>query len=292
MIKLGTTTLPLCGWLADPKEPAWSRERRLAAMRRLAEEYGLAAVELTLDLAAVYPHVFDSSYYQEVAALQQELGLTCTVHLPFLWVDPASLNESIRRASMGSLRESLALTGALEVEAYVLHLWGAMTSLIAAQLQHPVERALLLEAIMGQADRSLEELCQLVDAGRLCIENLEDDLFPQAVALIERHGTSICLDAGHLVWQGGDILTHLRQHGSRIREVHLHDAAARAAGGGLSQPSDHMALGQGQVDYAGLLRALEEMDFQGAVILEVNTRADLEQSLERLRAMPSPPEAI
>lgn len=292
MIKLGTTTLPLCGWLADPGRPAWSREQRLSAMRRLAQEYGLAAVELTLDLAAVYPHVFDAGYYRQVAALQQELGLACSVHLPFLWVDAASLNEPIRGASVASLRQSLALTRDIEVESYVLHLWGTMTSLVAAQLQHPAERALLVAALMAQAERSLAELCRHVDPGRLCVENLEDDLFAQAVPLLERSGASVCFDVGHLVCQGGDVLAHLREHGSRVREVHLHDAAGRAGGAGLGQPADHMALGKGQVDYAGLLRALAGMDFQGAVILEVNTRADLEQSLERLRSLPPSDEAI
>lgn len=287
MITLGTTTLPLCGWLVDAAKPVPSRKQRLTAIRSLKDQYGLPAVELTLDLAAVYPQVFDAGYYREVAALQKTLDLVCTVHLPFLWVDPSSLNEPIRRASMASLREALALTQAIDVASYVLHLWGSTTALIAAQLQHPAQRTLVLQAIMGQADRSLTELCQLVDAGRLCVENLEDPLFAAAVPLIEDHGTSMCLDVGHLVWHGGDPSWYLRQYGSRIREVHLHDVMVGRAGQGLGQIRDHLALGTGQVDYPGLLTVLKEMDFQGAVILEVNTRADLEQSLERLRSLPS-----
>ena len=94
-MKLGATT-PLTGWLADPQQPERSRAQRLAAIRQLAEGYGLSAVELTLDLSMVYPGVFDGDYYSAVADLQQELAFTCTVLLPFLWIDPASLNSLVR----------------------------------------------------------------------------------------------------------------------------------------------------------------------------------------------------
>jgi sugar phosphate isomerase/epimerase len=289
MIKLGTTTISLTGWLVDPHHPAESRERHLTAIRQITAGYHLAAVELTLDLMALYPQVFDASFYQEVATLQQEMGFTCTAHLPFLWVDLASLNEPIRRASVACLQEAVALCRAVQVQSYVVHLWGSMTTLIAAQMWHPTQRGPILEALMGQAGRSLAELGRLVEPGRLCVENLEDPLFDVALPLVERHGTGICLDVGHLIWQGGDLQRFLEGQGSRVHEVHLHDAAVSVIEG-QRQARDHLALGKGQVDYPGLLRALEEMDFQGVVILEVNTRADLEQSLERLRSMPPAPD--
>jgi sugar phosphate isomerase/epimerase len=46
-----------------------------------------------------------------------------------------------------------------------------------------------------------------------------------------------------------------------------------------------MALGQGQVDYAAFLQRLAEIGYDGPVILEVNTEADLQQSVERLKAI-------
>jgi hypothetical protein len=84
MICYGATTIPIAGWLADPGHPDESRAARLAAIRRLVEGYGLSAVELTTDLSVVYPQVFDLNYYNSVADLQQRLGFTCSVHLPFL----------------------------------------------------------------------------------------------------------------------------------------------------------------------------------------------------------------
>ena len=284
MVKLGATTLPLAGWVADPRHPAESRARRLAAIRQMVQGYGLQAVELTLDLGLVFPQVFDPSFFAAVAGLQQELGFVCTVHLPFLWVDPSSLNESLRQTSVACLRRAAELTRVVEVHTYVLHLWGFTTMQIDAQLQQRAERRAILAALMNQAGRSLSELCEIIAPHDLCVENLEDGLFELALPLIEQYGASICLDVGHLACQGSSELNFLDLHGDRIREIHLHDAAVPSAGA-TGQIRDHLALGQGGIDYAALLSRLEEIDYGGPVILELNSRADLEASLARLESV-------
>ena len=73
MLKIGTTTLPLAGWLVDPAKPEESQARRLAAIREIVADYGLSAVELTLDLGAFFPQVFGLEFYTAVAELQQEI---------------------------------------------------------------------------------------------------------------------------------------------------------------------------------------------------------------------------
>jgi len=284
MISFGATTLPLAGWLADPQRPEESRAHRLRAVRQIVEHHGMQAVELTLDLQAIYPQVFDAGFYTAVADLQQELGFVCTVHLPFLWVEPASLNETVRQASVACLRQAIEITRVIEVHTYVLHLWGMATALVVTQLREPAQRQALVGALAWQAGRSLAALCEIVDAADLCVENLEDSFFDLALPVIEQHGASICLDVGHLALQGNSALSFLEQHAASIREIHLHDAIVPAHG--QQQPArDHLALGQGQIDYASILHKLAATGYEGPVILEVNTRADLEQSLEHIRTV-------
>ncbi|MCL7453859.1 MAG: sugar phosphate isomerase/epimerase [Anaerolineae bacterium] len=281
MIKLGTTTLALNGWLADPGRPRESQQQRLAAIRQIVQGYGLAAVELALDLPMIYPSIFDASFYDTVAELQEELGFTCTAHLPFLWIEPASLNVAIRRASVDSLQRGIQLTRRVKVDTYVLHLWGLATTLITAQLEAPAARQAIMQVLAVQAGRCLAELCETVEPRDICIENLEDSHLDLTLALADQHNTSLCFDVGHLVWQGGDALDFLSRHGDQIREVHLHDAT-RQSTGGATTVRDHLALGQGQVDYQRILEKLGEMRYDGPVILEVNSEADLEESLRAL----------
>ncbi len=283
MIQFGTTTLPLAGWIANARQPEASRSHRLRAIQQIVEHYGLQAVELTLDLQAIYPRVFDERFYNSVADMQQSLGFACTVHLPFLWVEPASVNESIRLASVACMLQAVEVSQAITAHTYVLHLWGFATMQVISQLRESAERQILMDALMSQADRSLATICEFIEPGRLCVENLEDSLFDLALPIIDQHGASICLDVGHLTMQGGSALDFLEHHGERIREIHLHDAIAHIQGE-RQHAQDHLALGEGHVDYATLLGRLLETGYQGPIILEVNDRASLEKSLDRVRA--------
>jgi sugar phosphate isomerase/epimerase len=281
-MKIGATTIPLAGWVADPRRPQQGRAHRLAAIRQLVTDYGLSAVELSLDLGIIFPQVFTADFYAAVAALQQELGFVCTVHLPFLWLDLASLNEPIRRSGMDCLRQAIQLTQPVEISTYVVHLWGLTTIQVYNLLQHPAQRQAVMAAVMAQAERSLAELCQILDPQDACVENLESPPFDVVLPLVERYGASICLDVGHLAWQRDSELEFLARHGSRIREVHLHDAVTAANGepGGVR---DHLALGQGELDHRAFLHELEKTGYQGTVILELNSQKDLEESVNQVR---------
>ncbi len=283
-MKIGSTTIPLAGWVIDLRQPEAGRQARLAAMRQLVEGYQLQAIELSLDLGIVYPQVFDASFYAQVAELQQALGFTCTVHLPFLWVDPASMNELIRQASAACACRAAELVKPLQVETYVLHLWGSTTTQIATLLgrERPDQEQAILSAILVQAERSLAQICDCLEPRRLCIETLETPSIDFALPLVEKYGARLCLDVGHLQWQGGSELEFLARHGGSVGEVHLHDAR-QGASEGRRYAVDHLALGQGQVNYTAFLQRLRATGFTGAVILENNNRADLEQSLAKVR---------
>ncbi len=282
-MKIGTTNIPLAGWVVNPWQPEEARAHRLASMRQLVEGYGLSAVELGMDMGIVYPTVFDAGFYAAVADLQQELGFTCTAHLPFMWLDAASLNEPVRQASVDCLRRAIELAQPVEVTTYVLHLWGNTTIEINTVLADSPTRPAVLVGLMAQAGRSLAEVCELVVPRDLCVENLEAPSFDVALPLVEKHGVSICLDVGHLAYGDDNALNFVARHGDRIREVHLHDFMNESAGG-HTHTRDHLALGQGQMDIAAFLHKLDEIGFDGPVILEVNSKADLEASLEQVRS--------
>ena len=281
--KFGSTVIPFTGWGVDPRQPEKERERHLRAVRRLVEELDLQVVELSMDFGLLHPQVMDAAFYRRVAALQEELGFACTIHLPFLWLDLTSLNELVRQASVESVRRAAELARLFQVETYVLHLWGPTTAQITHVITDEVLQRNLLTAVLQQADRSLAEICAFIEPRALCIENLEALSFDLVVPLLERHGTGICLDVGHLAWQGGGELAFLERHGERVREIHLHDALLPSSAQG-KRAHDHLPLGQGELDHEALLRKLVEIGFDGCIIVENNNEADLRESLERLQS--------
>lgn len=281
-MKIGTTLIPLVGWWVDTQQPDEERVRHLEGIRTLVEGYKMQAIELNGDFALLYPQVIDRAYYQQVADLQGELGFACTFHLPFLWLDGASLNELIRQATMQSLRQVLEMTEALQVESYVLHLWGLWSSMLAGvQEMPPEEKQGLLSELLHRAELTLAELAALIAPATLCVENLGRFPFDHVIPMAERRGVRICLDVGHLSAQGGDPLAFVAQHWQQIGEIHLHDAVPSSEGG--PGVPDHLPLGKGRVDYVALMQTLQERGYNKVLILEVNTEADLLQSLEEVR---------
>lgn len=283
-MRFGAGTGPLAGWLTGAQPAASFTELRLAAIRRLVEGYGLAAVEISLDQAVIFPQAANDGFFSGVARLQQELGFSCSVHLPFLWLDLSSGNERVRQASVDTIRQAIALVQAqpIRVSGYVLHLCGSATQGIASRPGNSLRRDALLDVIRAQASRSLDQVATLVPRRDLCVETLEAPAWDLFEPTVEEHGVSLCLDVGHLVWLDLDAKAFYRQHAQRIREIHLHDV--RTVGEGeLRQFRDHLALGLGGLDYAGFLRLLEAEDFQGTVILEVHTKEALDRSLAAVR---------
>ena len=284
-MKIGATTIALAGWTVDPRQPASSQRQRLEAIRQIISGYRLNAVELTLDLGILFPRVFPPDFYKRAADLQQELDFNCSVHLPFTWIDLSSLNEAIRQASLQTIHTAIELCKPLQVESYVLHLWGGTTHQITAVLESPVQQQVLLGALIAQAGRSLEQVCAWLDPKRMCVETLEAPNFDLALPLVEKYGVSICLDVGHLVWQRVDEIDFLERNAGRIGEIHLHDAR-REAVKGWERVIDHLPLGDGQIDYQALLNKLRDIAFSGVVILEFNDRAALEKSLAQIGLLP------
>jgi inosose dehydratase len=95
--------------------------------------------------------------------------------------------------------------------------------------------------------------------------------------LLETSDVGLCLDTGHIVIGGGDPLELVRAAASRVVHVHLKDVSAAlaeevaegtlgyrdAVRSGLYRP-----LGNGDLDVAAVVRALEESRYPGWYVLE------------------------
>jgi inosose dehydratase len=101
--------------------------------------------------------------------------------------------------------------------------------------------------------------------------------------VLDGSGIALCLDTGHLLIGGTDPAALARTAASRIGHVHLKDVTAAVAhkvargeitytqgvAGGLYRP-----LGQGDVDVAGVVGALEAVGYRGWYVLEQDTILD------------------
>jgi inosose dehydratase len=87
----------------------------------------------------------------------------------------------------------------------------------------------------------------------------------------------LCLDTGHATYGGGDPIDILSRHGTRIRHVHFKDCSARVADRARLEGWDYVRavqeglfceLGQGVVDFAGVLSRLKANRYDGWIVVE------------------------
>ncbi|WP_157250121.1 TIM barrel protein [Nonomuraea typhae] len=98
--------------------------------------------------------------------------------------------------------------------------------------------------------------------------------------LLELTDVDLCLDTGHLLLAGGDPVRALRDWRERIGHVHIKDgdpdilAAALEDGADLREimgRGGFSALGRGVLDLPGVVAALDEIDYQGWIVVEQDT---------------------
>jgi inosose dehydratase len=103
--------------------------------------------------------------------------------------------------------------------------------------------------------------------------------------LLEVSAVGLCLDTGHVVVGGGDPLELARRAAGRVVHVHLKDVSAalaeRVARGVLGyreavRAGLYRPLGDGDLDVAGIVRALEESGYDGWYVLEHDEALDHE----------------
>ena len=97
----------------------------------------------------------------------------------------------------------------------------------------------------------------------------------------------LCLDTGHFLIGGGDPVQALKDWGSRINHVHLKDALLSVMAGIMEDGAPTMEIwsreafppfGAGDVDCAGVLETLRQMNYSGWLVVEQDI---LPQTAER-----------
>jgi inosose dehydratase len=106
----------------------------------------------------------------------------------------------------------------------------------------------------------------------------------------------LCLDTGHYCFGGGDPVEGLQKHADRIWHVHFKDCEPTIAAQARSKEWDYnyavgkglfCELGKGEVDFAAIVRLLDEMNYDGWIVVEQDVLPNMgtpKESAQRNRA--------
>jgi sugar phosphate isomerase/epimerase len=237
---------------------------------------GFRLIELGGDLGMFKPQVFRPPSIRALGDLKGELDLAYTVHLPLWSVEPSTPLRPVREGSVAALVDVIEATYPLTPEVYVVHATGALAAEFASMRLPSQGKRLILRQFQQAAMESLQHV--LFETGlpsrKLAVETVEFP-FDLTLEMAETLDLSVCLDVGHVLsgFSGPlGLFEVLDTCVPRLAEVHLHDARAPGAGG-VVYGRDHQSLGEGDLDVGRFLDRLDELAFEGPIILELTVEA-------------------
>ena len=199
-----------------------------------------------------------------------------TYHLPIGEINISAFHQGIRREAIKETKKHIDLAQKIGIDRVVMH--------PGCFLAMPKIYSLMEKQIREIAKRSIFEIfdyCKTKNI-QLSVENLprNEPLFqrPEEFEVFVEEGVGVCLDTVHAFESDVDPLDFIRKFRKKIKEIHLTD-------GVYSDPIVHYPLGLGEVDLVSILDELEKINYQGPVILEVNSKIDLKKSKKYLKSI-------
>ena len=209
----------------------------------------------------------------ELAGVAQALkggGLSCTIHAPFMDLNPGSLERLLREATMRRFNQVLDAAELLTPQVMVFHpgfdRWRYGES-VGLWLEHSVVawRAVLDRAREFGTVIAIENIFEEEPATLVALfEAVDDPLF--------RH----CFDVGHWnLFKKVGMEQWFEALGARIAEVHIHDNNGTR--------DDHAPPGEGAIDFELFFGLMERYAPAAAYTIEAHSREHLERSLAALK---------
>ncbi|MEW5802142.1 MAG: sugar phosphate isomerase/epimerase family protein [bacterium] len=206
---------------------------------------------------------------EKIGRFLEEHKLSCTIHGPFLDLNPGSSDSKIRRISQDRYRQLLSLVAPLAPKVVVFH----------AAFDH-----LFYEERTGAwLYRSIETWLSVAEAAEnartsIALENVLErtpQIIQELLLKINSPSIGMCFDIGHAhifsQVPSSDWITVL---GPRIFELHLHD--------NHGQKDEHLALGEGTIGVEGLLKMVQEKELSPALTIEALNEEHALLSVQRL----------
>jgi sugar phosphate isomerase/epimerase len=229
--------------------------------RRLQPEIGFRGEDFDpLDVASL----------ERVAAALQQAGLAVSVHAPFMDLNPGALDPIVRDVTLRRLEQALVAARQLKARLIVIH-----PGYDHWHYDHQPQLWL------DYAVPFFRELLPAIEqsGARVGIENIfetQPETLIQLVTALDHPLCGYCFDVGHwhLFAENSHMAGWLAPFAHKLYHLHLHDNC-----GDLDQ---HLALGQGTIDFTPLNTYLSNCVELPSMTLEAHSIEDLELSLAAL----------
>jgi sugar phosphate isomerase/epimerase len=208
---------------------------------------------------------------EQTSTVLRNAGIsTLTFHAPFHDLWPGASDEEARRLAVRRLKQAISLAPVFKPAGIVVHggYYGWLFDF------NP-------DKWLESATRSFTELAEAAEKAdtRLFVENVFDDEPSHLLRLRDAVGSKrlgFCFDPGHAALFSRTPLHHWAEAlGENIMLMHAHD--------NRGQRDDHLPIGEGTLNYRGVLLAVLDAGARPIFTLEPHRKEHFPRSLSSLR---------
>ena len=204
--------------------------------------------------------------------LVNSYNIKTSIHAPLSDINIASLNESIRKASVEEVKNSIDLASKLDSEVVVVH--PGHTAFLARKFPEKIRKSSLI---------SLKECLKFAEERgiKLCVENMPDmegmtcKSLDELNELVQELGTLMTVDVGH-AYNAGISIDEILKY-DNIGHFHLSDNDGSF--------DNHNAVGSKDIDFKSLFEGLNKKKFDGVLVVEVTNKDEILESLDYIKKL-------
>jgi sugar phosphate isomerase/epimerase len=244
----------------------------------LARRAGIDWLEFACQHPANFPETFDRARIARVRRLMDRSGLRCGLHSAS-FVNSAEIMPLVRKAVVADMKAYVDLTKALACEYLVIHM-GFHFSVYLDRVKRALYDTLAEVTEYGERKRIplvIENMNHMGPASEFRYLGVTTEEFADLFRRIRSPYLGLALDAAHGNLLPGGTGRFVRLFGDRIHEVQLSDNRGTI--------DEHLAAGEGTLDFGALFRQLGAIDYAGPLIIELRDVEAKLRSLAHLRGV-------
>ncbi len=228
-----------------------------------------------LEIVAENNHTVDEENLPEIKELLSSYNLDYTMHSPFSDINISSLNSAIRKESIKQVKYSIFAVNEIDGKMLTFHP-GRHSS--ATYKSREKTKKILFDSLKEISDFNKDYEVTIA------LENMPDTFITtmrvsQEVLEVLSHdvvsGIKHTMDVGHLETNDVDISKYMHDLKNYLVHMHLHD--------NFGEFDNHLPLGEGNISFPKIFKAIDETNYSGRIILEMITAEDIIKSREYLR---------
>ena len=247
-------------------------KRPLSEGVALLRERGFRNIELFCDQPHGNPFYISGREIQKIQSLRERHDLQFSIHAPCFDLNPASINPRIQEAVFEHYRESLHLAKRVGARAVVVHL-GHQSDMKLRRDESITRTFHLLRRVLKIAENDgILLLAENTDYGNLkMVKNVEQ--YRQTIFGFHSPFMKAVLDTGHANLNGLSMVRMIKGLGRRLGSLHISD--------NQNDKDAHLPPGRGSIDFQRIFKALDAIQFDGTVILEIYNEKSPLEALDR-----------